>query len=139
LPALYVPHIFLKKYLSTPHSFATCFTMPLQPSTHTTPPRHHDQPPSRTLYSCAAPCRPTPHRCHDHTSPRASSCARLSWPQRATRHHHAGATRRRSSPAETLSPTIAQRHHDRKKRVLQSYISSVSEVCCKCFRWMLQK
>jgi hypothetical protein len=54
--------------------------------------------------------------------------------------HHA--TRRRLSPAGIASLMIGRRHHDRKKHMLQAYISSVSdvsEVCYKHFILMLQK
>jgi hypothetical protein len=49
-----------------------------------------------------------------------------------------------SPPASSLATATApcnrrQRRSHRDSRMLQDYVSDVSEVCLKCFVWMLQK
>jgi hypothetical protein len=157
LPALYVssslsqisPHSVRPSRVS-PYRAAICSSQPPWPSPRACPypmlrratlPRAVTIPRARIHH---APCRPTLPCRHGQPPSRSTPCS----PVAATtytahpRHHHPDATRCRLSPARTLSAAVGRRHHDRKKRMLQMYVSSildVSKVCCKCCIWMLQK
>jgi hypothetical protein len=128
-----------KKYLLT-CSLVACFFYAMRPSFHTTLHRRPGYFPACGPHP--TPRCPTPPCRRGHPLPRCPTLARRYRhpPPRPTPRSPVAATRRRSSSARTASPAIGQRHHDRKKRMLQAYVSSVLDVwdvCCKCFVRML--
>jgi hypothetical protein len=110
---------------------------------HLAPGRLTPPSPCTSTLSCATQCRPSPLRlvvaAIHHSASICVSPSGHGMHQATTTPAPLGED---SRWAGTLSHVVGRRHHGRRTYMLQMHVlsvSDVSEVCCKCFIWILQK